>query len=387
MTDRRLPTVLESLAQRDRLLRRARMLPTDRALTPAEIDGVAVAFESFLREYRLTADSVAKALGRGFAPSVLSKFRNAINRGDQEHVARAINGYMELHARRHEAKPPEGFVQTRVAELMQAVIERAVVAQAMALITGPAGVGKTMMLDAAAKMMTGSMLIRISLETKRGPGMLRRVAAIAGCSTRYRCAFGMYADLVKTLKGTGRPLLVDEVHAISPSGLELLRDLHDECGGLPIVLCGTYDASDAINDRTIHRAQFSSRIVAELDLGDVLYGVGPDHGDGQSSSPPGLTSVDEIVAMFAKGKVKLAGSGAEFLAELANIPGAGGFRICRQLVQVAMSLPDYADGAKPLGERLFADILRQLHGRTYMEWLGAVADRTTRVHKLARRTA
>lgn len=49
-------------------------------------------------------------------------------------------------------------------------------------------------------------------------------------------------------------------------------------------------------------------------------------------------TVADIRKIYARGHVRLARDGTDFLCKLANTPGAGGLRVCSDLVQVIVDL-------------------------------------------------
>ena len=71
--------------------------------------------------------------------------------------------------------------------------------------------------------------------------------------------------------------------------------------------------------------QFSSRVGVFRDLSQLA--------DPRTGEPQPLFSVADVRKVFHRGRVRLSGDGAMFLARLANTPGAGGLRSCRGLVE------------------------------------------------------
>lgn len=350
--------ILDQIEHDARIMRRARMLPTDRRLTRDEIDQVARDVQAWMREEGRTLDSVSRALGKGFSPPVLSTFLKGDARGDGERLARSLNEFMERESRAGDASRPEGFVETRVAQRMLVVIRTAVETRSMGLIVGPAGMGKTLTAKAAHAIYTGSLYIRITQGERRNAGLIMSLARVLGVSRRG--SFAATSRLViAALRGTGRPLLVDEAHALNQGALDALRDLHDEAE-IPIILIGTHDIRRHVNDTEAWYGQLNSRVVATCDLGEL---ANPRRGRGQQ-----LFTVAEIRKVFDGGKLRLTGDGAKFLCELACVPGLGGLRICAKLMDLAVRIPTLASRGE-VGASELRNICRQMHGQAYIELL------------------
>lgn len=352
-------SILDQLEQDARIMRRARMLPTDRPLTTDEIDQVARDVKRWLRESGRSAQSVSRALGKGFSPATISGFLNAVNRGDGEKVARALNEYMERESRASEAKRPDGYVETAVAKRMLVVVATAIETRSIGLVVGPAGMGKTLTAKAAASMYTGSIYLRVTQSERRNTGLVASFARMLGVPTR-STAHTTHRLVIDHLRGTGRPLLIDEAHALQASAIDALRDIHDEAE-VPVVLFGTNDVRKKVNDTEAWYGQLNSRIVATCDLGEL---ANPPRGRGQP-----LFTTDEIRKVFSSSKLKLTGDGAQFLCELACIPGLGGLRICAKIMDLAMRMPKLRAEGKVGAEQL-RKICRQMHGQAYIELAG-----------------
>lgn len=333
------------------------MLPTNRPLTPDEIAQVARDFKRWLSETRRSMGAVSKTLGEGFSPSVLSQFGSAVYKGDCEKIARAVNEYMERHAVAAEASLPEDFVETDIARRILTVC-RTTITSAMSgvgsigLVTGPAGYGKTKTAEAATRLWHGAIYIRVNSTSRRAPGLINTLCGRLGAPQR-NSADRKQQMLVEHLKGSSRPLFVDEAHRLAEGGLEAVRDLVDEAA-IPCVLLGTVDLNKHVNDTEMFYGQFNSRVVARCDITEKML---------RPKNPRPLTTVEEIIEMFGRGRLRLTNDGARFLCALANLPGIGGFRVCAQLCRVASGLREFR--GKPVDEKTLRAILREFHGVAY----------------------
>src|SRR5690606_20966631 len=145
---------------------------------------------------------------------------------------------LEQIAQRKEARLPDGFVETRVARRMLTVVEQAVRLGGIGLIVAPSGIGKSNVFEAARQVFPGSVVVRVRETCRTGPGLIRHLAQalhVRGASN----SISAQAAVIQALAGTNRLLLIDEAHRLADNALELVRDLHDEGGNLPIVLAGT----------------------------------------------------------------------------------------------------------------------------------------------------
>jgi hypothetical protein len=125
-------------------------------------------------------------------------------------------------------------------------------------------------------------------------------------------------NIIAALRGTGRGIIIDEAHQLTPDALELLRDIHDKAG-VPIVLPGTVKLQDQVNDQGFYFAQLSSRIAIKYDM------------------------TDDVELLLTK---------------LSHIPGWGGLRLCSKVVQVAASLSQ----GELIDAELLLRVIRTLHG-------------------------
>lgn len=337
------------------------MLPTDRPLEPREIEQVARDFDRWIKQRRFTLESIAKKLGQGYSTSVLSQFRSGRYKGDLEKVARATNELMERDERSRELPKPKDYVETEVARRILTVVRTAIEAGGIGVFYGPSGTGKTKSLEAAHTMFTGSVLIRVLQSTRRGPGLINAIGRALGLTKR-RSLDIMQDMVIETLRGSGRPILIDEAQALDPSGILVLRDIHD-AAGVPIVLAGTIDVRKKIDDSQLWYGQMASRVIATCDITE--YALRP-------KNPRPLFTVDEIMQIFSGDQLRLTDDGADYLTMLACVPGAGGLRVVKQIMLIASRLASLRD--KPLDAKTLRKITKQMQGAAYNELLANRAE-------------
>lgn len=351
--------ILEQLAQDARRLRVARMLPPkdEGPLEWEWIKQIQADFEAYLEKTKQSVNKVSRKLGDGFSTGVLSQFRNHkeqyVFRGDLDRIARGINNFIELAERQHNAPRPKGWIETAVANRMLGLIGQTVDMRCIGVIFSDAGRGKTMTLQAASKIFTGSILVRVVCSSKSPSGLNRAIAHALG-HRKKTFALGDQPLILNQLKGTGRPLFIDEAHQLSPGALEYLRDLHD-CCGIPIILAGTRNINEKCSDDDYFYGQFSSRIGYRMNVTEVL--------ETTRKNPRPLHSAEEIKRMFESDKVRLTDDALTALAKIGNLMGLGGLRLCKQVVFAAAKVAN-AKSVK-IDASLIIDVLRQMHGQDH----------------------
>lgn len=338
------------------------MLPTDRPLAPNEIEQVARDFGRWLSERRHSLGTIAKKLGEGFSPSVLSQFKSGLYKGDLERVARAVNELMEREERSRELPRPEDFVETEVARRILTVIRTAIDTCGIGLVYGPSGTGKTKTAEAAHRMFSGSVYIRVIQSTRRAPGFVYALGTKLGL-TRLSSLQVMQPRVIETLSGSGRPIIIDEAQELNETGMLAVRDIHD-AAGVPIILLGTVDVRKKVDDSSQWYGQMASRVIATCDITE--YALRP-------KNPRPLFTIDEIMQIFAGEKLRLTDDGADFLMTIACVPGAGGLRVVEKIVLIASRLPKFRD--KPLDSKVLRQIAKQMQGAAYIELLRERAQR------------
>lgn len=355
-------SILDRLAQEARIMHKARMLPQSGPLKPEQTEQVRQDFIAFTRENNISHKTVSRALGGGFSKSTISLWLSGKYDGDVDRVTRAINQWMEDEAVARAFRRPDGFVETEVVTKMLAAMKMARTQGTMALIHGPAGVGKTMTAEAAATVFQGSIYVRVMQATRRGPGLIAEIATLLGLSTR-NSGWRVQKSVIDELKGTNRMLIIDEVHQLHEKGYEAVRDLHD-AAGIPIILIGTVDACKHVTDITQHFGQFSSRIAVRCDITEEAL---------RPNSPKPLFSLDEVMRVFDGGKVRLSRDGGRYLQMIANVPGLGGLRICDRIMRVVYSITSLH--GQSVGVDVLSDVFQQMHGEAFTK---LVKDRTSR---------
>ncbi len=330
----------------------ARILP-EGELTPEWIERVQGDFKAFRDRHGLTLPQIARSMGEPYTEQVLAKFEfmhrnNTRDLANRDSITRAVNNYIDQYERGQAVPRPNGFIETRVATRMLAVIAKTIDVQGIGIIFADAGRGKTMTLEAAAQIYRNAILWRVRRTTRTAGGLMRQLASHLAIGQG--SLFATQSKIINALTGSDRPLLIDEAHQLQIGAIELLRDLHDECH-IPIILAGTAAINDACSDSSVFFGQMNRRIVARFDV--------TEEARNSNRSRP-LHTADEIRRMWEGQKLRLTSDGANLLTDLANGLGLGGLGIVKQVLLLAGTLSI----DKPIDAKLVRQILRTMHGRT-----------------------
>lgn len=318
--------LVDQMTAQQRILTESRMT-SESTLTPIQIDTIRADFAAYLDRSGTSQARVAKAVD--VVPSVINEFVRSVYRGDSAALAKRLNAWMEQDARRRSMRGAEGYIPTVVAERIRTVIRHADAACVMAAIVAPAGVGKTFVAQAVADEMRGLYLAVDDSTTPRA--LLRRLASMLG-----KRVTGTEDDLkhqvCEALKGSGRPVLIDEAHQLSARAVGKLRSIHDNAG-VPVIMLGTAAILDAVDDRIDGRGQYSSRCM-RFNVMQMAKGIsGPDG----TECGHLLFSIEEVRAFFAKQPMRLDKEALDYAHAITCLSNQGTLRLALKVAQLAAS--------------------------------------------------
>jgi DNA transposition AAA+ family ATPase len=341
---------MDWIAQEARVTK-ARLLPSD-VLPPELVRQVAADLSEYLHSRGRSSKWFARQLGR--APTCISEFIGGTYKGDVEKLAREVNRKIDTLTAAEAAKIPTEFVRTEVARQMLGHFKVAYEQKQIAEIIGDAGVGKTMVARAAQAIYPGSVYVRINELTRHSRGLISALLAEMTSSPPYGND-RRWKELLDRLRDTDRLLIIDEAHRLAESGRSVLRDILDEAG-VGLVLLGNDQLTEILDQEVAsRRGQFASRVVSRCRISrDAAFGDG-------GGEP--LFSPDDIKKVFEQHKLRLTGDGVSMLSEIANLPGSGALRLCRQIIGIVKSSAKLS--AEPLNARLIRSILKQMHPVVY----------------------
>jgi len=316
---------IEALSKAARVLIQARMLPMTK-LTDDQISQIRSDYQGYTSRLNLFDSYVAKQIG--CAPSVLSQWKQGRYPGDTEAVARKLNDWMERDARQRKASLNLDYVKTTVAENMRSIATMASTTSSMAVIVIPSGCGKTMMLQILTEKLSGQYLYCDELLTPRS--FLRALSeALDVRQRRGGAAAGIMRDIIDKLRGTNRPLFLDEAHRLPSAVFSVIRSIHDQAE-VPIIMAGTEEIVVKVDDRSNNRGQMTSRCLRYNAMDHCIDGENPDP---KRKGKP-LYTKKEIEALFASSNVRFDPEAFQMLHAMACIPGFGCIRTVRRLVQL-----------------------------------------------------
>lgn len=327
-------SVIARLEEDARKLTLARKLP-EGPLSPELIAQISDDFKAFTNEHQISLAQVSKELGEGFSPTMLSTFtavREGKFAGDMQRIARGINAWMDQRRRRAAIPMPVGFVETTVAKRMLAVISNTVRMEAIGLIYGPAGIGKTTVMEVVTAKFPGAILVRVMRSTRTAKGLAKLLCAQLRIE-KANTFFEAQRQLIAVLEKSRRPIVVDEAHQLLSDAFEFLRDLHDVCE-VPIILAGTKDVHEKIDDTQEWFGQLSSRVSLRYDVTERSRSISSR--DGRKAKP--LFAADEIEKIFTGKDLKIDAEGVKYLTQMANAHGKGGLRLVKRIVQVGAAM-------------------------------------------------
>ncbi|QOV90913.1 AAA family ATPase [Humisphaera borealis] len=353
----------DALIGRERIRGASRMIAegTEAAsVTPEQISQVAQDVELFVRAHKIDRKAVAKALG--YSPGVISEFLKGGYAGNKGLVAIQLEQWLVEEEERRSRPTTTQFVWTNVAMEIKAAANYCLDYRKIGLVFGPdtAGLGKTTALRAIHQELgpRRSSLVTIDKVDANPTGLLKKISVGMHIEDRGSNR-ARFERIVEKLNGRSHLLLVDQVHnlreAKGDKPLYILADLYDATqtaqlwsGTADLVTYLDRQRSKAADESL---AQIRSRIMPCIDL---MAGV--RHGGGDNGEP--LVTIEQVVEMFAKNKLRLVPTTARFLCKLANLPDSGGIRLCVQIVEYATMMGEIS-GAKSIDVPLLQAAMRR----------------------------
>jgi hypothetical protein len=316
---------LEHRLEQDARVKTEAWTPMNETLTPDDIIACRQMLHSYMKQHDISNAAVAKAIGK--SPATVSQFVNGKYEGDVPKLARELRAWMDQDLKRRRAPSYEGFVLTSVAKRIISALQFAAKTSGIAIIYGPAGIGKTMTITAYQATQPGSICLRVKVGASSARGFLSMLCDELRVG-RTQWIRPMIDRASEKLKDSGRMIMIDEAHRLGYDALEAVRDIHD-ITGCPIALLGTARIVKQIDEGMQESKQwitdqFGSRIAIRQDLTAVMR----QKGRGGKL----LFSHQEIRDIFASQGLRLQPDATHFLACIASTPRLGGLRTVKRVL-------------------------------------------------------
>lgn len=348
----------DQLAQEAR--KDARMLSPDKPLNERDIDRVRQAALQYIESRKIKSkgrysrDDFRAELGpvkvtkhkppKRMPLSSLSEFLNG-NRLCNEFYIRRIDEFLAGETTRSESLQTE-FVEIRLATQVFSAIECARSMGSIGLVVAEPGDGKTAI--ARAFRATKDNVVLVTAQEKAGHAAEVVKLLYEGMGLRGANTFAARRDAVRDRMHRNRSLciLVDEAQKLKPSGLEMLRDLHDGSddtgeGGVAIVLFADHDFY-----RLVQRSRYGMTSPIKPQLTRRIYPVfdSKQYG-GKGKRKRMLYTEQDIARILRNQKLRLVTEdGIRFLTKVANIRGHGSLGTALVLCKLAYTLAEASRG-------------------------------------------
>jgi DNA transposition AAA+ family ATPase len=284
----------------------ARMLPETGPIPKEKIDKVRTAVLAYIKQHEISRKQLAHEVGP--SPSVISEFLAGHYGGRCEEIARDLNGWLEIDARRRRDQVQRGFVWTAVAKEMMSYARKCMSLRSIGLVYGYTGMGKTITAQAIAAEFRSSVYVLVG-DDDTGVRGIRDAIFEAVTSNKRAKRNREQLSIAEFLTGSGRLILIDQAHKLTKQAMGYVFDLHDRTR-CPMLLVGTV----ALQQRLAPNAdgafnQLSSRVMFRCNLAKgAMKRNGGDR----------LFTSDDVRAIFAKVKVRLSPGGLKRLTDCAS---------------------------------------------------------------------
>jgi DNA transposition AAA+ family ATPase len=323
MTDHDASKILNDYSRDARQLRAARMLPVGLQLSDLDHLKVRELCNEHIVRYGIAQKTIADQIG--MSPGVVSEWCRGVYGGDMDKLTRRMNAWLESDARMRHANIDIPYVTTWLAEAMTSMINLACDRQSMLAIVAPSGTGKTMVIKASADRRRGFCVYCDEHTTTKN--FLEALSRAVLPEPKARSIPAMRDELINKLRGTRRPVHVDEAHLLRKPAFGVVRSIFDQTG-VPFIFVGTQKIIERIDDSAGGDGQFYRRCRMWNAIEHIINLDNP----GSTNAGRPLFSLQEVQEFLSHQDVKLTSDSLEMLWGLACIPGKGSLGIVRELV-------------------------------------------------------
>ena len=207
------------------------------------------AFRSEGRDKPLSMDALGRMLG--YSGTVLSKYIGGVPEGDVDALEAKVADMLKAAARRGPSAVPP--FDTTVTKTIHAVCVQARKTNDVALVSGPAGIGKTVACETYRAAHPTTLAVSVARWRRDDAGLAAllwdEMETAGWDGQRSRAAF-----MAERLRGSDRLIIIDNAHRMAPAARAWLFDFHDSTG-CPVVMVGNPEVLTAIrlNDQQFSR--------------------------------------------------------------------------------------------------------------------------------------
>lgn len=224
----------------------------------------------FMKENALTQADLSRALG--VSTSAISQWLKEKYKGDADALGRKLNDYIKNYSPKTSQKDSFEVVRTRNMILSHSTIKQIISSQAMGMIYGTPGSGKSVMIDEFIKDKPNHILIE-AIPGTRTTHILQEIAKKVG-ALESKDTVSMIKEIAMKLKGSDKFIIIDEAENLTTHTLESIRkiwDLSDERRhkGVPTILVGTYNLISNLRGRNGELLQLNSRVSRKVEFSQM----------------------------------------------------------------------------------------------------------------------
>ena len=205
----------------------------------------------------------AAANQSGVSYSTLSAWMNGKYAGNNEKVDEKVSRWLEncrtsTKVRRSMPKEP-GFIETPTAQIWMSVFEYSQSGPDVGLITGDAGLGKTLAAENYRNANPNVWLMTADSSMRSPTAILRKLTRLVDANEQR--GPGMMDSILERVVGTRGLIIVDEAQNLQTESIDLLRKIYDEAR-IGLVFMGNVPLKARIEGmgRQASHAQIFSRI-------------------------------------------------------------------------------------------------------------------------------
>ena len=190
------------------------------------IENVRKSLVDFMEQTGTKQAKVAKEMG--LSATTISQFLSGVYTGNNEDIAKAVEGYLDIATARLKNKNAtlfyEGLRNTQISMFGATYAHKNC---EIVLLSGDAGAGKTTALEYYTSSHSGVIFVTADVCTSSATAILTEIAGAMGKSvsgTKSR----IMKTLIDSLTGTNRLIIIDEADQLTFSALQAIRKLNDK---------------------------------------------------------------------------------------------------------------------------------------------------------------